>query len=58
MFARRALGSSPRALRTDRILDEVIATHRDVRRLTDLFGITVKAAERYTQILDPSDPNL
>lgn len=59
LFAHRALGGiSPRALRTDRILDEVTATGGDIRRLTDLFGITTNAAVRYARILDPDDPNL
>jgi integrase len=41
------LGRSPRSLREDRILDEAIATGGDIRRLTDLFGLSVKAATRY-----------
>ena len=42
---------------TDRILDEAIATRGDVRRLADLFAITVKTAERYTRVLDSVDPH-
>jgi hypothetical protein len=38
---------SAQAIREDRILDEAIATG-DVRRICDLFGLTVEAALRYT----------
>ncbi|NIH79282.1 hypothetical protein FHX46_001812 [Amycolatopsis viridis] len=41
------LGLSLQAVREDRILDEASAAQGDVRRLCDLFGISVKAAERY-----------
>lgn len=43
------LGFSAQALREDRILYEATAT-KDIRRLVDLFGLSVKGAERY---LDP-----
>ncbi len=49
------LGMSPHALRQDRILDEVNATDGDVRRLSDLFGVTVKTALRYAEVLDHPD---
>jgi hypothetical protein len=66
---RTALGTAPvgnrwpglilslpaRDLRTDRILDEVHATGGDVRRICDLFGLSVKAALRYTAVLDHPD---
>jgi integrase len=52
LWLTRTLGMAPNALRTDRILDEAIATRGDVRRLSDLFGIDIKTAERYTRILD------
>ena len=45
------LGFSAQALREDRILDEARAT-KDIRRLCDLFGLSVKGAERYLDILD------
>ena len=41
------LGRSPKSLREDRILDEAITTGGDIRRLSDLFGISTKAATRY-----------
>lgn len=37
---------SAQALREDRIQDEARAT-QDVRRLCELFGLSVKGAERY-----------
>jgi hypothetical protein len=40
------------AVREDRILDEAHATRGDTRRLTDLFGISIKAATRYTDTVD------
>ena len=40
-------------MREDRILDEAHATGGDVRRICDLFGITVGAAIRYTATVDP-----
>ena len=39
----RRLGISPRTLRIDQTVDDVTATGGDVRRICDLFGITVKA---------------
>jgi hypothetical protein len=38
-----------------RILDEAIATGGDTRRLYDLFGLSVKGAQRYTAVLDHPD---
>ncbi|WP_248761026.1 hypothetical protein [Pseudarthrobacter sp. SSS035] len=45
------LGMSAQALREDRILDEARAT-QDIRRLCDLFGLSVKGAERYLSTHD------
>ena len=53
LWVTRTLGIAPSALRADRILDEAIATGGDVRRLSDLFGMTVKSAERYRPVSDP-----
>ena len=36
------------AIREDRILDEAHATRGDTRRLSDLFGLSITAASRYT----------
>ncbi|HET6949412.1 MAG TPA: hypothetical protein VFI47_03495 [Acidimicrobiales bacterium] len=38
----------PQALREDRILQEIHATGGDIRRLCDLFGLSVEAAQRYS----------
>lgn len=40
------------AIRADRILREAHATRGDTRRLTDLFGLSIKAASRYTNTVD------
>jgi hypothetical protein len=53
----QALGPklSAAAVRQDRILDEAHATSGDVRRLADLFGLSVKAGSRYTATIDHPD---
>ncbi len=42
----------PRPLREDRILHEIHATGGDVRRICDLFGLSINAAMRYTAVLE------
>lgn len=49
------LGLSTQAVREDRILNEVHATGGDIRRLCDLFGLSVGGAARYTAVLDHPD---
>ena len=49
----KKLGISAKAIREDRILDEAIATAGDARRISDLFGLSVTQATRYTKVLDP-----
>lgn len=44
-----------RALRQDRILHEATATNGDARRLTDLFGLSINAALRYTDTIAHPD---
>ncbi|MGH3262421.1 MAG: hypothetical protein ACRDNS_10525, partial [Trebonia sp.] len=51
-WLRLKLGIAPRILREDRILDETIATHGDIRRLCDLFGISAGAASRFAATLE------
>jgi site-specific recombinase XerC len=51
-WIRATVGIAADAVRQDRILDEAIATGGDVRRLCDMFGITVQTAERYARALD------
>ena len=45
----------PRALREDRILHEIHATGGDVRRLCDLFGLSVEGATRYLATIEHPD---
>lgn len=45
----------PQELREDRILHEIHASGGDVRRLCDLFGLSVEAATRYAATLDQTD---
>ena len=49
------IGASAQAIREDRILNEALATDGDIRRLCDLFGLTVGGAERYAWALGPGD---
>jgi hypothetical protein len=49
------LGVSPQAVREDRILHEALASKGDVRRLCDLFGLSVRGAERYTDTVNHPD---
>lgn len=43
------------ALREDRILDEVLATGGDIRRICELFDLSVETALRYATFLDHTD---
>jgi hypothetical protein len=42
-------------LREDRILHEAHATGGDPRRISDLFGLSISAATRYTNTIDHPD---
>lgn len=46
---------APRPLREDRILHEIHATGGDVRRICDLFGLSINAAMRYRAVLEHPD---
>lgn len=46
------LGVSAQAIREDRILHEARTTAGDLRRLCDLFGLTIGGAERYAHTID------
>ena len=48
-------GLPPAAIREDRILDEANATSGDVRRIADLFGLSIQAGTRYTNTLGHPD---
>lgn len=45
------VGVIPQKIREDRILNEALATGGDVRRLADLFGISVGTAQRYADVV-------
>jgi hypothetical protein len=45
----------PRALREDRILSEIHATGGDIRRICDLFGLSVDGATRYLKTVEHPD---
>jgi hypothetical protein len=47
---RQQLGVAGQLIRRDRILDEAHATGGDVRRLIDLFGLSVEGAHRYVAL--------
>ncbi|WP_405165563.1 hypothetical protein OG203_10930 [Nocardia sp. NBC_01499] len=49
------LGLTAQAIREDRILDELHATGGDVRRICDLFGLSIAGAVRYSSALDHSE---
>src|SRR5207245_1365782 len=46
-FPWRQLNFTAQTLREDRILDEVLATGGDIRRICELFDLTVEGALRY-----------
>lgn len=48
----RTLGMTTQAVREDRILDELHATGGDVRRVCDLFGLSITGAARYASVLN------
>lgn len=53
------IGVSAQALRMDRILHEAVNTQGDVRRLTDMFGVSVMTAERYAfNTIEPTGPGV
>ncbi len=54
-FPWKGTGLRPQALREDRILQEIHATGGDVRRICDLFGLTVDTAMRYAVTLAHPD---
>ena len=48
----RTLGMTTQSIREDRILDELHATGGDVRRICDLFGLSIAGAARYASVLN------
>ena len=49
------LAGMAQIVREDRILDELLATGGDIRRLCDLFGLSISGAERYLGALNHPD---
>ena len=45
----------PQSLREDRILSEIHATGGDIRRICDLFGLSVEGATRYLKSVEHHD---
>lgn len=51
----RRIGTTTQKVREDRILQELIATNGDLRRICDMFGLTIGGAQRYAAILGLTD---
>ncbi|MFI0453829.1 hypothetical protein [Actinomadura sp. 6N118] len=56
VYVGETVGMRVQRIREDRILHEADATGGDTRRLCDLFGLSIKGAERYTAPIN--DPGL
>ena len=54
-FPWKGITLRPQALREDRILHEIHATGGDVRRICDLFGLSVEGATRYLKTVEHPD---
>ncbi|WP_197289746.1 hypothetical protein [Saccharothrix sp. NRRL B-16348] len=54
-WPRKRLGTAPTAIRRDRIVDEVISTGGDLRRVCDFFGVTMATAVHYGTVLEHPD---
>lgn len=58
-FPWKKAGVTAQALRADRILYEVEQTGGDVRRICDLFGVSIETALHYTTtMLEPAPPQI
>lgn len=57
-FPWKGITLRPQALREDRILHEIHATGGDVRRICDLFGLSVEGATRYLKTVEHPDLTL
>ncbi|WP_171069242.1 hypothetical protein, partial [Actinomadura geliboluensis] len=51
-WVNKHLGMPAEAVRQDRIIDEILATGGDLRRICDLFGVTIATAQHYTTVLN------
>lgn len=54
-FPWKGITLRPQALREDRILSEIHATGGDIRRVCDLFGLSIAGATRYLNTLEHPD---
>ncbi len=54
-FPWKQVNLAPQTLREDRILHEIRATNGDIRRVCELFGLSVEGALRYAATLDHTD---
>jgi hypothetical protein len=54
-FPWKGITLRPQALREDRILHEIHATGGDIRRICDLFGLSVEGATRYLKTVEHPD---
>ena len=54
-FPWKGITLRPQALREDRILHEIHATGGDIRRVCDLFGLSVEGATRYLRTIEHPD---
>ncbi len=55
LFLKTGVPGGVQAVREDRILHEAHASGGDIRRICDLFGLSVTAAERYIATIDHPD---
>ncbi|WP_433512188.1 hypothetical protein ACQP2T_51910 [Nonomuraea sp. CA-143628] len=51
VYVNKTIGIPVQTIREDRILHEAIATGGGVRRLCDLFGLSIADAERYASVV-------
>jgi integrase len=51
----QSIGMTTQAIREDRILHELLASGGDLRRICDLFGLTIYGAKRYAATLSHPD---
>ena len=54
-FPWKGITLRPQALREDRILHEIHATGGDIRRVCDLFGLSIEGATRYLRTIEHPD---
>jgi hypothetical protein len=50
-WVNQSIGMRPQEIREDRILHELIASRGDLRRICDMFGLSIRGARRYATAL-------